>query len=255
MGPSDVSARAATAHTLVAYGIGQRPTPTLMPYHTTVDTTELLKAAMDAVRAAGVPKELQGAALELAVADLRAHGTRVKAGGGAPPTKREAPGSAGTRPRKTAATAPRHDSATEEGVLSHIPADASFFKAIEKETGVSTTDLSDIFHVDDGRLELKVPSKDLGTNKRAQTQTVTALLGGAIFAGTSQRKLPFSEINRVCDAKHCFDSSNAASSIKGTPGFSAVGSGRAQALVTKSGWHDEFARAARRALRKPEPTA
>jgi hypothetical protein len=139
-------------------------------------------------------------------------------------------------------------------VLSRIPDETTFFKSIEKETGVSTTDLSDVFHIEDARLELKVASKDLGANKRAQAQTVTALLAGAVFAGTTERKLSFTEINSVCRAKHCFDSANSATSIKTTPGFGSIGSSKDQVVVTKNGWQKAFAVAARRVLGKPEST-
>lgn len=208
---------------------------------------------MEAVKAAGVPKELQAAALELAVADLRASAASGKKGPAAATKRTRAPGGASKAGTKRPAPRQRPDSATEDSVLSRLPDESTFLKAIEKETGVSTKDLADIFHIDDGRLELKIASKSLGANKRAQTQTVTALLAGAVFAGTSERKLSFGEINRVCDAKHCFDSGNAAASIKATPGYSSLGAGKAQAIVTKSGWQDEFAKASRRVLGKPEP--
>jgi hypothetical protein len=220
-----------------------------------MDTTDLLKQAMAAVKAADIPEELQATALQLAVADLRRAGeqSRKDAGKSArrgatvmtkpprTPSKRQA------SPRTGATEGP------QDGVLARVPDEASFFSAIEKETGVAVADLQDIFHVDDGRLAVKVASKDLGASKKAMAQTVTALLGGAIFAGTSERKLPFSEINGVCDAKHCFDSANAAANIKSTPGFSSIGSRRNQVLLTKSGWQGEFAKASKRVLGKLEP--
>ena len=224
-------------------------------YHTAMDTGELLKAAMEAVKAAGVPKELQATALELAVADLRASsGSRGASPAAKQPRAAKATSTGATNgaakraaPRKkSAATSPEH------AVLQRVPDETSFFKAIEKETGVSLQDLGDIFHIDGGSLELKVPSRSLGANKRAQTQTVAALLAGAVFAGTSERRLSFSEVNLVCDAKHCFDSANSASSIKATPGFSSIGAGKAQVLVTRSGWQDAFAAATRRVLGKAE---
>lgn len=232
------------------YGAG-RMVPCFRSYHTAMDTAELLKAAMDAVKAAGVPKELQAAALELAVADLRAGSGSSKRSGNAK-AKGTSAGTTRTPAKRSASRRKTADPAPEDAVLAGLPDEAAFFRAIEKETGVSQQDLGDIFHIEAGRLELKVPSRSLGANKRAQTQTVAALLAGAVFAGTSERRLSFGEINVVCNANHCFDSANSASSIRSTPGFSSVGTGKAQVLVTRSGWQEEFAAAAMRVLGKPE---
>ena len=214
-----------------------------------MDTTELIKKAMEAVKAAGVPKELQATALELAVSDLR--GSRPDKAHDRSGPQRARP-SATKKPRSRKPSKSRSSTDLNNTVLSTVPDEAAFFGAIEKETGVSRRDLADVFHIENGRLEIKVASRNLGDNKKAQTKTVTALLAGAVFAGTSERKVSFEEVNKVCENKHCFDSSNAASSIKSTPGFSTIGSGRTQAVVTKSGWQKEFSNAVGRVLGKPE---
>jgi hypothetical protein len=220
-----------------------------------MDTTNLLKEAMAAVKAAGIPDALQATALQLAVADLRSTEEQPITNASKGKTSRKpAPTKSERKPSKrTSAVRKSTPTASNDCILSQIPDGSKFFSAIEKETGVPVSDLHDIFHVDIGRLELKVASKDLGKSKKAMSQTVTALLGGVIFSGTQSRKISFDEINAVCKDKHCFDSANAAANIKSTPGFSSVGSQRSQVLLTKSGWQNEFAKAVNRVLGKIEP--
>lgn len=222
-----------------------------------MDTTELLKRAMAAVKEAGVPEQLQAMALQLAVEDLRASDGNPPVRNTPTPLSTDEGGRRTTTKRTTRPVAKRVAAAESAAtaVLASVPDEAIFFKAIEKETSVTAADLGDIFHIEGGLLSLKVASKELGKNNKASTQTVTALLGGAVFAGTGTRKLAFGEINNVCTAKHCFDSANSAAYIKSTPGFASVGARREQALVSRNGWQNEFAKATRRVLGKPEPTS
>lgn len=213
------------------------------------DTVELLRRSLAALEDANVPPDLRPAALRIAADDLRNR------------TSHQTPASAlrgDTTPRsavKNGAGAVRKPAAGDDGVLGSLPEIGDFFSAIESETGVAVSDLSDVFHIEDGQLELKIRSKALGANKGAQTQTVTALVAGAVFAGTTVRKLAFAEIRQVCNTKHCLDTKSVARSIKRTPGFGSVGSGRAETLVTQSGWEDAFAAAVRLVLGKPDPSA
>lgn len=200
---------------------------------------------MAAVEEASVPPELRAVALQIAAQDLRMTGPAAlaqRAEGNTPRSGNSRPAAAGT-------------TSSDIAIVNSIPDEGEFFAAIENETGVLVTDLSDIFHVEDGILGLKVSSKSLGMSRRAQTQTLTALLAGAVFAGTTERKLSFSEINKVCHAKHCFDPKHAADYIKETAGFGSLGVGKAQAIVTKGGWQDAFAAATRRVLGKADPSA
>lgn len=218
-----------------------------------MDTTEALKRAMQALRDAAIPESLWPTALPLALEDLRSGGapagaaTKPHAPAPLPPAgkvSKSKPKKSNGTPRQATAAA-----ASTPSVLAGIPDEQTFFSSIEKETGASVTDLSDIFHIENGQLQLKVAAKDLGTGPKHGTQTITALLGGAVFAGTSHRKLPFAEIHEVCKAKHFFNQANAASYIKGTPGFSAVTN--PLALTTKSGWQVEFIKTINRVLKKP----
>lgn len=214
---------------------------------TEFDTVELLKRSMAAVAEANVPAELRAVALQIAAVDLRRAGPAV-------PGERAERSSARSRSGSSRPAVARSTS-FDAAILNNIPDEREFFAAIENETGVVVSDLCDIFHIEDATLGLKVSSKSLGGNRRAQMQTVTALLAGAVFAGTPERKLSFSEINQVCQAKHCFDPKHAAENIKETAGFGSVGAGKSQAVVTKGGWQDAFAAAARRVLGRPDPGA
>ena len=131
-----------------------------------------------------------------------------------------------------------------------MPDEQTVFKRAETETGVSTQDLADIFHIEAGLLQIKIPSRQLGPSVKAATTTIATLLAGLVFAATDHRKLAFKEINGVCKAKNVFDVNNSSAYIKTTPGFAAIGRGQAQYLTAKSGWQGEFADAARRALNK-----
>ena len=101
------------------------------------------------------------------------------------------------------------------------------------ETGVDESDLRDVFHVEDGGLELKLAAKDLGETNKAKTETIATLLAGAVFGWTTQARLPFAEVHDVCKGKRCYDSGNASSYLKALPGFAPVGSGKTQALTPK----------------------
>ena len=224
-----------------------------------VNTASALKQAMKAVKDAGIPEELWSTALPLALADIR--GTVGSAG--APPAAATAaqPVTAPATKKKAAKTRPRNGSAlassalAASSVLTGLPDQAAFFKKVSTETGVTVADLGDVFHIQGGQLELKVVSKDLGLSNKASVETITALVGGAVFAGTEHTTIPFRDIHAVSKTKRCFDTNNASSYIKGTTGFAAVGSGANQALTHKSGWQKEFGAAVKRALGKGDVEA
>ena len=212
-----------------------------------MDTTELLKKAWEAVVNSGVPSELQGIALTAAVDDLR--GLNPASPASTPPAGGRTPI---TRKATSARSASPSASQGSQSILDDVGGADEFFRAIAHETGVNEQDLRDVFHVEGGAVELKVPAKNLGANTKAKTVTIAALLGGAVFAGTSHSRLPFKDIHTVCKAKKCFDQANGSTNIKATPGFAAVGAATSQALTHKSGWEGEFASAVARALAKAD---
>jgi hypothetical protein len=209
-----------------------------------MDTAELLRKAWQAVIESGVPAEVQGVALRIAADDVRAKvGPTPSRGSRADDEK-----PAKKRPRMSGApTAPASDG-DAQSILSNLGETDRLFAAIAHETEVDEQDLRDVFHVEGGVLELKVPGKDLGDSVKAKAMTITALLGGVVFGGTSQTRLPFKEIHAVCKQKRCYDRGNGSANVKATPGFAAVGSGADQALTHKRGWETSFADAVARAL-------
>lgn len=143
-----------------------------------MDTAEALKQAMKALRDAEIPPELWETALPLALADIRGGipEPRGSSGDAAASSERTSSKKARTArkgtPRRSTPKATPHDELT---VLVNLPDEAALFQKIEAETGVSKTDLADLFHVEAGRVELKVPGPQLGKNTKAATMTIAAL--------------------------------------------------------------------------------
>jgi hypothetical protein len=214
-----------------------------------VDTATALKQAMQAVRDAGIPEELWPTALPLALADLRReNGPSSDPLGGAAP-KRPRPARKPARPTNVSA-APR-----AERVLNSVAAESTFLETVARQTETDVGDLRDVFHIDGGRLQLKVLSKDLGDNDKNKTMTVTALVAGAVFAGSRAASVPFSEIHEICKEMRCYSEKHAAEYVRETKGFGTVGSGRSSALTHKNGWELAFADAVQRVLKKPDDDA
>ena len=102
-----------------------------------------------------------------------------------------------------------------------------------------------------GAVELKLASKDLGSNIKVKTTTIATLLAGAVFGGTSHhQRLPFAEVHAVCKSKRCFNRDNASSYLKSLSGFASVGNNKAQALTPKTGWEVEFGKTVTQVLGK-----
>ncbi len=216
-----------------------------------MNTTEALKQAMQAVKDAGIPEELWPTALPLALADLRGISVTPAPTGSSNGGNETATRAAKKRARKLPSPA-KPDDGGPAGVFEKAASEADFLDRVARQTETSAEDLRDVFHVEKGELHLKVLSKDLGDNDKAKTMTVTALMGGAVFAGTDVPSIPFSEIHRVCKTMRCFSDKHAAEYIRETPGFGSIGSSRSSALTHKNGWETEFAKAVVRVLKKTE---
>ncbi len=217
-----------------------------------MDVGELLKEAWKAVEISGVPKELQAVAFSTAVEMLR--DTRELPDAAQVKT-RDASGKQATPKKVRRSSPPRASSSDEGSALPNVGTQADFFRRVAKETNVTVEALGDIFHVENGSLELKVASKDLGSTKKSQMQTIAVIVAGAYFAGTETPKVPFAAIYPIFKSKRCFDQANAATYLKSLPGFSALGNGSSQHLSTKSGWHAEFAKAVGRVLQLDQGTS
>jgi hypothetical protein len=216
-----------------------------------MEVGDVLKQAWAAVEASGVPKELEAVAFTVAVDILRAEyrpfdkpsvdgGVQAKV-----PVARKPKSKSG----RSNSSGSRDDGSD---LLPSVGTQSEFFRNIAKATDVSVERLGDIFHVEDGSVELKIPAKDLGSSKKGQMQTISVILAGAYFAGTDTPKVPFAAVYQVCKNKRCFDQANAATYLKSLPGFSALGTGSSQHLSTKSGWEKEFERAVLRVLKVVE---
>jgi hypothetical protein len=211
-----------------------------------MDTADMLKKAWQVVVDSGVPAEVQGEAFKAAIADIR---------GATPQAPPAAPSGGAKAPKKHAAksTAPRQPANGDSGdgsVLDDVGEADDFFASIAHETGVSEQDLRDVFHVENGAVELKLASKDLGSSNKEKTTTIATLLVGALLGGTDHHRLPFSDVHEVCKSKRCYDQANASTYLKALPGFAALGKGKNQDLTAKSGWEAEFAKAVERVLGK-----
>lgn len=221
-----------------------------------METAVLLKNAWEAVVESGVPANMQDAAFKAAIGHL--NGTGGKPSSGSSITKADTVAvaqKAGISKKRT--TAKRQSNGTNvssstDAVLSQMPDETTFFAAVAKETDVSEADLRDVFHIADGKLELKVASKDLGDSAKAATVTVTALVAGAVFAGTDHKSLPVGEVHDVCRAKRCHGDTNASKYVRATPNLAVVGSGSSSALTHRSGWQSGFAKTVDRVLGKSD---
>lgn len=215
-----------------------------------MDTAQALKQAMQAVKEAGIPEELWPTALPLALADLR------RAPEGNPTTGSSTEGNnMGTKPMRRpskSASSRKSDGDGGTGVFQTVAIEADFLERVARQAETNVDDLRDVFHIESGALQLKVLSKDLGDNDKAKTMTVTALMGGAVFAGSAVPSIPFAEIHRVCKTMRCYSDKHAAEYVRETNGFGSIGSGKSSALVHKNGWEAEFAKAIARVLKKSD---
>lgn len=206
-------------------------------------TVELLARAWAAVESSGIPESLWPAAFPLAFAEVRGDTSGARPSGSGAST-----GDNGATGRTKKASSGSGTSGSP--VLADLPNQEELFERIAAETDVSVEDLADVFYVTDGKLHLKVASKDLGDNTRASVMTVTSLLTGVVFAGTDHKSLPINEVHDVCRLKRCFHEKNASRYVQATPSVATFGSSRAVEITHKSGWQDEFANAVGRVFPK-----
>lgn len=220
-----------------------------------MDTSEALRKAMQAVKDAGIPEDLWPTALPLALADLR--GNIGAPGAGVARTEISSGKSPGGKSTSRGASSQNRvaQNGHEPSTFAVAASSPDFLDRIARQTGTNLDDLRDVFHIEGDALDLKVPSKGLGATDKAKTKTLTALMAGAVFAGTDIQSIPFSEIHQVCKAMRCFSSKHAAEYVRETDGFGAVGSGRSAALTHKNGWEAAFAAAVDRVLGKAKDNA
>ena len=213
-----------------------------------MDTAEALKLAMKAVKDAGIPEEHWATALPLALADLRG------ASAGKPPngsSTETSPTRTKAKKRSSRSGPPtKPEDGAGAGVFQSVAVGTDFINRVARQTETKAEDLHDVFHIENGALQLKVLPKNLGDNDKAKTMTVTALMAGAVFAGSDVPSIRFAAIHQLCKSLRCYSEKHAAEYVRETSGFGSIGTGRSSALTHKSGWENEFAKAVARVLKK-----
>jgi hypothetical protein len=171
-----------------------------------MNTADALRRAMQAVKDADIPEDLWPIALPLALADLRDNSaavdssTRNDSAARAPKQSQHSggiPKKPVKRPPRPAAPFSKAGVGSQTGIFETVAAAPEFLERVSKQTGVDIGDIKDVFHIESGALQLKVLGKDLGATDKPKTKTVTALMAGAVFAGSDIPSIPYSE---SCDA-------------------------------------------------------
>lgn len=197
-----------------------------------VDVNELIQKAWEAVKKAGVPEPVQGLAFKEAIDFLRDDD-------GDPGAEKRSPE---RRPRKRAGAKGTADkSRVSEGESETANVDeAEFFQTLASESGVDENRLRDCLQLtSSGTVHVTPPSRQLGDSKRAQAQTVVALVSGARSRGLGENPVNAEAVHAEIKRKHAWDKNNFSNKHLGPmKGFNA-GSDRTQIVLT-SKWVDEF---------------
>ncbi len=192
-----------------------------------MDTTNLLKAAWEAVESAGVPEHLQETAFKEAVAYLRAQadGRPAKGGNGV--------GGEGKSGRSGGEQAARGGSSGGGG--------GDFYTRLAHETGVEVDDLRHVLELVDGAdgqaVKVIQPARLLGSSKAEQTRTVVALVGGARRAGLGEDPVLSKAVREECKSKGCLDR-NFSANIDDLNGYTL--SGRTKLVLSGTRWVPAF---------------
>lgn len=194
-----------------------------------MNVDELIKKAWAAVESAGVPETVQPVALKEAVSFLKAEKGSPESGETPPTPKRRQPkGTRATRP--VAPTDEANATVTEE----------DFFRLLTTESGVDEGRLRDCLQLTTtGSVHVTPPTKDLGDSRRAQAQTLIALVAGARSRGLGENPVSAAAVREEVKRKHCWDAANFSNKHLGEMrGFNS-GSNRNEIVLT-SKWLDEF---------------
>jgi hypothetical protein len=207
-----------------------------MPNEDTVDTSDLLRRAWEAVKESGVPESMQEVAFSEAVADLRY-------GKG---SKRPKSRSGHTQAKKVRTEISTKAAAPSEADSSEVD-EAGFFAALSKESGVDEKDLRDVLSISGATVNVTPPSRELGSNTSEQAKTVIAIVAGARSFGLGERPVEAKAVRAELDRKRCYQPKKfAARHLGGLRGFNF--GARPTEIVTTSKWVGEFTAAVHRAL-------
>lgn len=200
-------------------------------YGARVDVNELIQKAWEAVEKAGIPEPVQGVGLKEAIDFLRDGGGSAGAEKGPERRPRKRAGAKGTAGKSRVSEG--------EGETANVD-EAEFFQMLASESGVDENRLRDCLQLtSSGTVHVTPPTRQLGDSKRAQAQTVVALVAGARSRGLGENPVNAEAVHAEIKRKHAWDKNNFSNKHLGPmKGFNA-GSDRTQIVLT-SKWMDEF---------------
>ncbi len=160
-----------------------------------MEATELLQTAWEAVQESGVPPELYEIAFTTAVAHLL---------GTAPTPPTPAP----TRPGGGSG-AGGIGAGGSDGAGSGSTGTDAIYSRLSAESGVDEGAIREVILIeDDGTVALLTPGRQLGSSNAARARNVASLVAGVYFGGMNKRSVPLSTVREACDDRGCYDHKN-----------------------------------------------
>jgi hypothetical protein len=203
-----------------------------------MDVEELIRRAWSAVENAGVPEGAQAAALQGAIAFLRAEDGSAEE---AAPARRDRSSSS---KRRSTSRPPAEPTGQD------LPDENAFFQVLASESGVEEADLRDVLLFKDGKVTVSPPTRMFGGSRAAQAKAITALVAGARAKGLGESTVRSEFVHNELKRKQCWDMNNFNKHLGSLSGYN-VGSDRSE-IVTTSKWVGEFSDAVAQALGKSE---
>ena len=176
---------------------------------------EILRAAVAAVEAAEVPHDLRAPAFDAAVRLVAGEPPELVS---APPS-RDLAGQSASRPKRN-----RADTESSGTSPAAIGTDSTaFLNAFTHESGLDRNLLEELYYVHDGRVQLNVTQRQLGTTKAEQTKRVCLLMAAGYHFGLDTEDVPVADIQAECKRLKCYDRANFASHARKAAGVTMVG--------------------------------
>jgi len=172
-----------------------------------MSVSETFKTAWADVVAAGLPEHVQAAAFVEAV--------RIHSGspGALEPTTKE---------RQSGGGRGHESKSAENGKASAALDSGDFFKAIERETGVSVDDLERVIFLNDGVPQVNAARRKLGSSLKQQQVTATTLITVSRHFGLNESDVGDKHVRDECKRLSVFDR-NFATNVKNIPGVLQTG--------------------------------
>lgn len=180
-----------------------------------METESILRQAVAAVEAAGVPDDLRAEAFRSAIALLSGAG----AASASPLTN---PGRAPRKAGSPSKTKPVAQPASPAEELST----ADFLSKFEKESGIGRDLLERVFYLKSGIPQINLTQRQLGSSKAEQSKVVCFALTAAYHFGLDVEEPLVSAIQAECRRIKCFDQANFANQARNAQGVTMVGPAR-----------------------------